>query len=72
MWRTANDRLLAQTKTHRERLLPFVTVEPAELELDELDSCRSARRVQAQFLRNRPTGVLDPACALRPSAWTAA
>lgn len=36
-WRAANDRLLAATVAHRDRLLPFVTVEPAELEAGELD-----------------------------------
>ncbi|MFV8753141.1 amidohydrolase family protein [Nannocystaceae bacterium ST9] len=35
-WRAANDRILADTAAHRDRLLPFVTVEPAEVELDEL------------------------------------
>jgi predicted TIM-barrel fold metal-dependent hydrolase len=35
-WRAANDRLLTSTSAHRDRLLPFVTVEPAELEPDEL------------------------------------
>ena len=36
-WRAANDRLLVSTAAHRDRLLPFVTVEPAELEPGELD-----------------------------------
>lgn len=36
-WREANERLLAQTAGHRERLLPFVTVEPAEVSIDELE-----------------------------------
>jgi predicted TIM-barrel fold metal-dependent hydrolase len=36
-WRDANDRLLALTAAHRDRLLPFVTVEPAELDPAELE-----------------------------------
>lgn len=37
-WREANERLLAQTEGHRDRLLPFITVEPAELEASELSA----------------------------------
>jgi predicted TIM-barrel fold metal-dependent hydrolase len=36
-WRVANDQLLTAAKPHRDRLLPFVTVEPAELEAGELE-----------------------------------
>lgn len=36
-WRAANDRLLSATAAHRARLLPFVTVEPAELQAAELE-----------------------------------
>lgn len=36
-WREANDRLLVATEHHRERLLPFITVEPAEVTVAELD-----------------------------------
>ena len=36
-WREANDRLLVETAEHRDRLLPFITVEPAEVELAELE-----------------------------------
>jgi predicted TIM-barrel fold metal-dependent hydrolase len=36
-WRAANDRLLASTAAHRDRLLPFVTVEPSELDPRELE-----------------------------------
>ncbi|MFO7567114.1 MAG: amidohydrolase family protein [Enhygromyxa sp.] len=37
-WRAANERLLRDTAEHRERLLPFVTVEPAELAAGELEA----------------------------------
>ncbi|KIG11732.1 hypothetical protein DB30_02576 [Enhygromyxa salina] len=36
-WRAANERLLEQTQAHRDRLLPFVTVEPAQVEAAELE-----------------------------------
>lgn len=36
-WRDANERLLAETIGHRERLWPFVTVEPSEVEIAELE-----------------------------------
>lgn len=36
-WRAANDRLLALTSAHRDRLLPFVTLEPSEFDPAELD-----------------------------------
>lgn len=36
-WREANDRLLAMTREHRERLLPFVTLDPAQAGVDELE-----------------------------------
>lgn len=36
-WRAANDRLLAATERHRDRLLPFITVEPAEVTIEELE-----------------------------------
>ena len=59
-WRAANDRLLSQTKAHRDRLLPFITVEPAELELDELDdwlergACGVKLYMGHRSLRRRP------------------
>lgn len=36
-WRDANARLLDETKDHRDRLWPFVTVEPSEVEIAELE-----------------------------------
>lgn len=36
-WRAANDTLLAETAAHRDRLIPFITVEPAEVEIAELE-----------------------------------
>jgi predicted TIM-barrel fold metal-dependent hydrolase len=35
-WRAANERLLIQTVEHRDRLLPFITVDPAQIEAGEL------------------------------------
>jgi predicted TIM-barrel fold metal-dependent hydrolase len=37
-WRAANDRLLAETAAHRDRLYPFITVEPAQVEIAELEA----------------------------------
>ncbi len=37
-WRAANDRILRETAGHRDRLLPFVTVEPAEVTPSELEA----------------------------------
>jgi predicted TIM-barrel fold metal-dependent hydrolase len=37
-WRAANDRLLADTAAHRARLIPFITVEPAQVEIAELEA----------------------------------
>jgi predicted TIM-barrel fold metal-dependent hydrolase len=36
-WRAANDRILDDTAAHRDRLIPFITVEPAQVELAELE-----------------------------------
>ncbi|PRQ08542.1 amidohydrolase family protein [Enhygromyxa salina] len=36
-WRAANERLLEQTRAHRDRLLPFVSVDPAQVEAEELE-----------------------------------
>lgn len=36
-WREANERLLADTAAHRDRLLPFITLEPAQADPRELD-----------------------------------
>jgi predicted TIM-barrel fold metal-dependent hydrolase len=37
-WRAANDRILTDTAAHRDRLIPFITVEPAEVEITELEA----------------------------------
>jgi predicted TIM-barrel fold metal-dependent hydrolase len=37
-WRAANDLLLADTAGHRDRLFPFITVEPAQVEIAELEA----------------------------------
>ncbi len=37
-WRESNDRLLTLTEAHRARLLPFLTVDPAEVQIAELDA----------------------------------
>jgi predicted TIM-barrel fold metal-dependent hydrolase len=37
-WREANDRILADTAGHRDRLIPFITVEPAQVEIAELEA----------------------------------
>jgi predicted TIM-barrel fold metal-dependent hydrolase len=64
-WRAANDRLLAATERHRDRLLPFITVEPAAVTLEELDGwmARGACGVKIYAghhdLRQRPLD--DPA-----------
>ncbi|NVB37567.1 amidohydrolase family protein [Pseudenhygromyxa sp. WMMC2535] len=36
-WREANDRLLALTADHRDRLLPFITLDPAAATSEELE-----------------------------------
>ena len=47
-WRAANDALLLDTLAHRDRLLPFVTVDPADVDLPELKQwfARGARGVK--------------------------
>lgn len=63
-WREADERLLAQTAGHRERLLPFVTVEPAEVTIDELEgwlsrgACGVKLYVGHRDLHRRP--LADP------------
>jgi predicted TIM-barrel fold metal-dependent hydrolase len=37
-WQAANDRLLADTAAHRDRLIPFITVEPGQVEIAELEA----------------------------------
>jgi predicted TIM-barrel fold metal-dependent hydrolase len=37
-WRAANDQLLIDTADHRDRLIPFITVEPAQVEIVELEA----------------------------------
>jgi predicted TIM-barrel fold metal-dependent hydrolase len=37
-WREANDRLLAQTQDHRDRLIPFITIDLAEVEATDLET----------------------------------
>jgi predicted TIM-barrel fold metal-dependent hydrolase len=64
-WRAANDRLLTLTERHRDRLLPFITVEPAEVTVEELEGwiARGACGVKIYAghhdLRHRPLD--DPA-----------
>ncbi|WAS97850.1 amidohydrolase family protein [Nannocystis punicea] len=66
-WREANDDLLAATADHRDRLFPFVAVEPAEVDIAELERWfhRGARGVKLYFghqkLHARPLD--DPAHA---------
>jgi predicted TIM-barrel fold metal-dependent hydrolase len=66
-WREANDALLAATAAHRDRLLPFIAVEPAEVGIAELERWfeRGARGVKLyaghQELHARPLD--DPAHA---------
>lgn len=66
-WREANDALLTATLPHRDRLLPFVTVDPADVDLAELARWfeRGARGVKLyaghQKLHARPLD--DPAHA---------
>lgn len=71
-WQAANDRLLDETAGHRDRLLPFITVEPAEVEIAELEAwfARGACGVKLYFghqrLHPRP---LDDARHARLFAW---
>jgi predicted TIM-barrel fold metal-dependent hydrolase len=37
-WRDANERLLEQTQAHRNRLIPFITIDPAEVEAADLEA----------------------------------
>jgi len=37
-WRAANERLLSETAGQRERLIPFIAVEPSEVEIAELEA----------------------------------
>jgi predicted TIM-barrel fold metal-dependent hydrolase len=37
-WRAANDELLTDTAAHRDRLIPFITVEPGQVEIAELEA----------------------------------
>lgn len=71
-WREANDDLLTATLPHRDRLLPFVTVEPAEVDLVELERWfeRGARGVKlyAGHHRLHARPLDDPAHA-RLFAW---
>ena len=66
-WREANERLLAQTEEHRDRLLPFITVEPAQVESSELagwidrGACGVKLYIGHHSLHARPLG--DPAHA---------
>ncbi len=71
-WRAANDRLLDETAAHRSRLLPFITVEPAEVEIAELErwfergACGIKLYFGHQSLHPRP---LDDPSHLRLFAW---
>lgn len=66
-WRAANDALLAATAAHRDRLFPFIAVDPAEVRVAELEQWfqRGARGVKLyaghQKLHARPLD--DPAHA---------
>lgn len=66
-WRAANDELLDLTRPHRERLLPFIAVDPAEVEIAELERwfSRGARGVKLYFGHHRlhPRPLDDPAHA---------
>jgi uncharacterized protein len=37
-WRDANERLLEQTQAHRDRLIPFITIDPADVEPAEIEA----------------------------------
>lgn len=69
-WRAANDRLLAQTREHRDRLIPFVTIEPAAFDPAAFEAWQAAGacgvKIYAghQSLHERPLD--DPAHA---TAW---
>lgn len=71
-WRAANDRLLADTAAHRDRLIPFITVEPAQVEIAELEAwfergaCGVKLYAGHQRLHARP---LDHASHDRLFAW---
>lgn len=71
-WRAANDRLLADTADHRDRLIPFITVEPAQVEIAELarwreqGACGVKLYAGHQRLHARP---LDDARHDRVFAW---
>lgn len=64
-WRAANERLLAAAAAHRERLLPFVTLDPADSDPRELDdwlargACGVKLYIGHQALHARP--LADPA-----------
>jgi predicted TIM-barrel fold metal-dependent hydrolase len=64
-WRAANERLLAATAEHRGRLLPFVTLDPADADPRELDdwlsrgACGVKLYIGHQSLHARP--LADPA-----------
>jgi len=59
-WRAANERLLGLTGGHHERLLPFVTLDPAEVEASELadwlgrGACGVKLYIGHHDLRRRP------------------
>ena len=63
-WRAANERLLAQTSGHRDRLLPFVTLDPAQVEAGEVEgwlgrgACGVKLYIGHHDLRRRP--LADP------------
>ncbi len=63
-WRAANERLLAQTSAHRDRLLPFVTLDPAQVEAGEVEgwlgrgACGVKLYIGHHDLRRRP--LADP------------
>ncbi len=74
-WRAANDTLLTDTAGHRDRLIPFITVEPSEVEIAELErwfergACGVKLYCGHQRLHARP---LDDPANHRLFAWLAA
>ena len=66
-WREANDRLLLLSADHRVRLLPFITVDPADVEVAELErwlgagACGVKLYIGHHALHARP--LADPAHA---------
>lgn len=66
-WRQANDRLLALTAAHRDRLLPFITADPATVTVAELERWQAAGacglKLYAGHHNLHPRPLADPAHA---------